>query len=229
MEKTMTERRQYTGTQRLQIGWSVGIFGVAALTLGGGWVLGLSVSPVVTVLLGSVAWLAGLSFLGLRERRQWSTMVEQSSFAPQKGPHTADLEKIVEGRSVTVSTSVPGILSQTHTEVRTTVADVEASFTITFESGRADSSKPAVTTGHEELDQQFVFQGAEGNIAKVLSPEVRSAVLSVQTPGVGTVTGEYVSFEMPFTSFSAEELEQIAQALVVIADRVESVSDTNSK
>lgn len=226
MGETMTERRRYTGTQRLQIGWSVGIVGVAALTLGADWILDLPVSPVVTVLLISVTWLAGLSFLGLRERRQWNSMVEQSSFTPQEGPHTADLERIVEGRSVTVSTSVPGIFSQTHTEVRTTVAGVDASFTITFESGRANSSKPAVTTGHEELDQQFVFQGAEGNIAKVLSPEVRSALLSIQTPGVGTVTGEYVSFEIPFTSFSSEELEQIAQALVVIADRVESVSDT---
>lgn len=223
----MAERRRYTGTQRLQIAWSLAL----ALALGIVFCIdrtaGLPVSAVVLVLLISVAWFVGLGGLGFRERRQWNRMVSASSFSRQAGPHTADLEQIVDGRSVTVSTAVPGPFSQTYTELRTSVAGVDASFTVQFSHEDAPAPGHGITTGNEQFDDQFAIEGSEQNVNRILSPDVRSALLDIDTPGVCTVTGEHVSYEVPFTSLSAEELDVIADALVVIAARVEDVGSSN--
>ncbi len=224
----MAGRRAYTGTQRLQLAWSLGIVAVVGIALGVNQWIGLPVSVILVLVLLSVSWFFGLGLLGFRDRRQWNKLVERSSFSRQTGPHAADLEKIVEGRSVTVSTTVPGILSQTHTELRTTVADVETSFSVRLERVQEGGFERGVETGTEALDQQYVIEGSEANVSRVLSADVQSALLDIDTPGVCTVTGEYVSFVVPFTSLSADELDTIAIALVAIAARVEEVGDASS-
>ncbi len=226
MYTTMAERRQYTGTQRLQIAWSVGIGVAMALIVALDFAIGLPFSSLVVALVLTVVWFVGLGGLGLRERSQWNNMVEQSSFTRQIGPHTTDLEKIVQGRSVTVSTAVQGVLSQTHTEVKTVVNDVDASFTVEFERDSGGESEGGVPTGNEELNDNFVIKGTSGNVDRILTPEVASALLSFETPGICTVTGDAVTYEVPFTALTADELETIAEALVVIAARVEEVGQT---
>ncbi|SDJ64613.1 hypothetical protein SAMN05216226_106189 [Halovenus aranensis] len=222
----MAERRQYTGTQRLQIAWSLGIFVAIGLTVALGAGVGLPLSPLVVALVLSVVWFVGLGALGLRERSQWNNMVEASSFTRQIGPHTADLENIVEGRSVTVSTAVQGVLSQTHTEFETSVNGVDASFTVEFERSAGEQTSRGVPTSNETLDDNFVVRGTSGNVDQILTTEVESALLSIETPGTCTVTGDAVTYEVPFTALAAEELETIAEAIVVVATRVEEVGQT---
>lgn len=219
----MAERRQYTGTQRLQIAWSVGIVVALVLVAVLGVAVGLPFSPLVAALALAVVWFVGLGALGLRERSQWNEMVESSSFTRQIGPHTADLEQIVQGRSVTVSTAVRGVLSQTHTEFETAVNDVDASFTVEFERVAGETAEGGVPTGNEALDDAFVIRGTSGNVDRILTSEVASALLSLDTPGTCTVTGDAVTYEVPFTALTPAELETIAETTVVIAARVEEV------
>lgn len=223
----MADRRQYTGTQRLQLLWSLGIILVVAAVLSIEQPAGVPVSPIAPVLVLSVVWFLGLAALGFRDRRQWNRMVQESSFSRQGGPHTADLERLIEGRSVTVSTRVPGVTAQTHSELRTSVAGIDASFTVRFSQERGDETERGVTTGDEQFDQRFVVLGSEQNVERILTPEVRSALLTVTTPGVCVVTGDSVSYEVPFTSLSGDELDTIAEMLVVIAAHVEVVGGRN--
>ncbi len=224
----MAGRRAYTGTQRLQIAWSSGVLAAGVAALGVDQVTGLPVLSIPLILLLSVTWFLGLGALGFRDRRQWNKLVKQSSFTRQTGPHAADLEKIIEGRSVTVSTTVPGLLSQTHTELKTSVVGVEAEFTVRLERGYDGGTGRGVETGNEALGEQYVVEGSEQNVSRVLSPDVQSALLDIDTSGVCTVTGEYVSFDVPFTSLSPEELDTIAKVVVTIAARVEEVGSTGS-
>lgn len=223
MVTAMAERRRYTGTQRLQIAWSLGIVVMVGLVLGINQTTAMPVSPVLATLVLSVLWLVGLALLGFRERRQWNTMVDRSSFTRQVGPHAADLEKIVDGRSVTVSTTVPGLFSQTHTEISTNVTGVDASFTVEFERIENGEASGGVTTGDDSLDGRYAIDGSASNVDRILSSDVRSALLDIGTPGVCTVTGETVTFEVPFTTLSQGELDAIAEAVVSIAERVETV------
>lgn len=222
----MTERRRYTGTQRLQLAWTVSVILGIGVVLAVGQSSGILLSPVLLTLGLSVAWFIGLSALGLRERRRWNRLVEASSFTRQTGPHTADLEKITEGRSVTVSTRVPGPLSQTHTVLRTSVTGVDASFTVRFERLDDGETRSGPTTGNEPFDDRFAIEGSRRNVTRIVSPEIQSRLLDIRTPGICTVTGEYVSYELPFTSVSPEEFDTIAQAVVSIASRVEEVGRT---
>jgi hypothetical protein len=219
--------RRYTGTQRLQGGWSLVclLFVGVAVTID--TVSSLSVpSPLLSAVVGGL-WLAGLVLLGLRERRQWNEMVDGSSFSQQIGPHATDIETIVEGRSVTATTTVPSLLSQTHTEVSTTITDVDASFTVTFELTDGES-RGSVTTGVAEIDQKFAIQGSEQNVARILSPEVTERLAEIETPGVCTVTGDEVTYEVPFTALTPEELETLATAVVAVAIRVEDIGQGGS-
>lgn len=223
----MAERRRYTGTQRLQIGWSLGIVVVFGLLVGVTQTTAVPVSLVVITLLLSVVWLVGLGVLGFRERRQWNNMVDQSSFTRQVGPHAADLEKIVDGRSVTVSTTVSGLFSQTHTELSANVTGVDATFTVVFNRVDNGDLDDGMTTGDDSLDERYVIDGSASNVNRILSQDVRSALMDIQTPGECTVTGETVTFEVPFTTLSPRELDAIAEAVVTIAKRVETVGSTN--
>jgi len=122
---------------------------------------------------------------------------------------------------VTAATTVPSPLSQTHTEVSATVTGVDASFTVTFEVG--GESQGRVTTGVEEIDRKFAIDGSEQNVARILSPAVQERLVAIETPGVCTVTGEAVTFEVPFTALSPEELETLADAVAAVAVRVEDI------
>lgn len=226
MDTVMVERRQYTGTQRLQIGWSLGILVLAGVLLTVEQSASIPVSPVAVTLLLSISWLAGLALLGLRERRQWNEMVDRSSFTRQVGPHAADLETIIDGRSVTVSTTVPGLFSQTHTALETSVTGVDASFTVRFE--RLEACETDTAIGDGDFDRTYHVRGSEQNVSRILTPDVRAALLEIRTPGVCTVTGVSVSYEVPFTSLSPEELETIAEAVVVAASRVEEAGQASS-
>lgn len=219
----MGDRRQYTGTQRLQLVWSVSILLVTGMALALDRTTGLAVSLMAVVASLSLVWVLGLGLLGFRERARWNSLVERSSFERQMGPHTADLEAILDARSITVSTTVPGVLSQTHTELATSVSGVEASFTVTFEYVGEGGAGRGLTTGTKALDEQFVVEGSPENVSRLLSPDVQSALLDVQTPGVCTVTGDAVTYDVPFTSLTSGELNTIASALVAIASRVEDV------
>lgn len=220
----MADLRQYTGTQRLQTVWT--LLAVLAAV-----VLSLVVAPAVeTITLPialsgvSLAWMLGLLLLGLRERRHWNRMVAGSSFERHEGTRSIDMEKLLGGRSVTVSTKVPSVLAQTHTKIRTSVDGVDASFTIRITHVGSGGQGRGVKTGTDMLDEKFVFEGTEQNLAKLLSPEVQATLMDVETPGTCTVTGDRVTYEIPFTRLSTSELETTSDALVKIAERIEDVA-----
>lgn len=220
--------RRYTGTQRLQLAWSLVIVVVAGIAVGVGTRGAVSISASILVIVAGTAWILGLVLLGLRERNQWNTLVDQSSFSRQVGPHASDIETIIDARSVTASTTVPSLFAQTHTELSTTVDGVAATFTVTIsfrEEADTAGADPSETDG---IDERFELTGSQQNIARILSPAVRSSLLEIQTPGVCTVTGEAVTYEVPFTSLSPAELDTIAHALVAIAKRVEEVGGERS-
>jgi len=218
----MTDRRRYTGTQTLQLVWSgVALLALVALRVapGGARSLPSPVAFLVTV----VVWFAGLVALGFRERRHWQRLVDASSFQRQTGPREADLERIVGGHSVQVATRVAGLLSGTHTAVWAPVNGVDASFTITVTHRVLTGNGGGLTTGSDALDERFVIEGAEGNVAKLLSPEVQEALLEMETPGAWMITGERVEYDVPFTRLEPEELDTIGAAVAVVVDRLEAL------
>ncbi|MFC7074536.1 hypothetical protein ACFQJ7_09130 [Halovenus rubra] len=219
----MADRRRYTGTQRLQLLWSLSLFLLVGMVFILDRAVGVPASPLILALVLSVVWLLGLGVLGFRERQQWNKMVAQSSFSKQVGPNAADLETLVDGRSVTVSTTVPGLTAQTHTEVTTTVQEVDASFTVQFEHVKDSGTENGLTTGDDSFDEQFVIDGSSQNVNRILSSDVRTALLSIETEGTCTITGEHVTFEIPFTMLSPGELEQLGEMVITIAKQVEAV------
>jgi hypothetical protein len=223
----MADRRRYTGAQRLQLGWTVivVVLGVLAPLAVPSWLYGGV--PYPGVLAGvSLLWILGLIGVGLYERNQWNSMVAESSFRSEQGTRQVDLEKIVGGRSVVVETDVSGFFAQAHTEIRTAIEEVEASFTIELTYVGVDGHSEGLTTGNESLDERFVIEGTEQNVGKLLSPDVQAALTEVETPGWCTVTGERVVYEVPFTRLSAQELDTLGDTIVVIAERIERVAAT---
>jgi len=150
-------------------------------------------------------------------------MVSRSSFDRDGGTRSADLEKLLQGRSVIVSTTVPSLFSQTHTEISVPVEGVNASFTISVHNVGTGGTNSGITTGNETLDERFVIEGSEQNIAKLLSADVQAALMDIETPGTCTITGERVIYVVPFTRLSATELETISDGLIAIAERLESI------
>ncbi|MFC7134634.1 MULTISPECIES: hypothetical protein [Salinibaculum] len=218
----MADRRRYTGTKTLQTGWTaLAVLVLAVLTVTD------ALSPLLLV--GGVggAWVLGLVVLGLRERRHWQRLTAASSFDEGMEAHTSDLQQIIEGQSVTVTTDVSGILSQAHLEVRATVEGVDASFTIRIEADGA-GAEGGVATGHPDIDDRFVVRGKEGNVAALLSEDVQSALLAVETPGVVTVTGEAVTYDIPFTRVTVEELDAAGATVATMAARLESIGREQS-
>lgn len=216
----MADRRRYSGTQRLQAGWAILVVVGFALTM----VVGPPIETVFVVVGFGLALLLGLVGLGLRERQRWNAMVEQSSFAHERGTRSADLERLYRDRSVFATTMVPSLLSQTHLEITARVSDVDAEFKITLEYVGSGGTDDGLLTGTDAIDETFVIRGTKQNVAQVLSTDVQAALLDIETPGTCTITGNRVQYTVPFTNLSAAELDTIADALVVIADRVETVA-----
>ncbi len=213
----MADRRRYTGTKTLQTGWTGVVVLVASVLAVAG-----SNSPLVVVAGAGGIWVVGLVVLGVRDRRHWRQLKAASSFDSGLQADTSDLQKIIFGQSVSVSTDVPGLLSQAHLIVRANVEGVDASFTIRIED--ADSAdEEGMTTGDERLDERFVIRGKEGNVAAVLSDEVRDRLVDLETPGVFTITAAEVTYEIPFTNLSADELDGAGEAAAAIAGQLEAV------
>ncbi len=218
----MVDRRRYTETKTLQLAWSVLVLAVGAI---GAVVVPGLVEPVVLVGWGG-AWLLGLLVLGYRERRHWRGLVGRSAF--ERGPSAgiADLQRIVHGHIVGVSTAVPGLLSGTQTVVKASITGVDAEFTITLEQVGADGTSATgegVATGNPALDETWVVDGGERNVEQLLSADVQSALMDVAVPATVTVTGERVVLRVPFTRLSPAELAACAAAVGTIAERVERV------
>ena len=185
-------------------------------------VTGAIVSLPTGIIAVSLGWLGGLFALGFWGRQQWNRLVTQTSFEPAATTHAADLEKLFSDRSVYVETNVSGTFAQTRTEITTRVDDVDASFTVRFTYSPSDSSD-GVQTGFDDIDEQFLVEGKEENVSQILSTDVAAALLDIETPGTMVVTGESVRYDVPFARLSPAELETIAEAVVVIARRVETV------
>jgi hypothetical protein len=214
----MADRRRYTATKTLQGAWTI-------LLLVAGVVL--TVTPLVptAVAIGgvSVLWVGGLVVLGLREHRHWKEVIAASSFDRGTTGQTADLQQIIRGKSVTVTTDVTDILTPGHTQVRAPVEGVDASFTVRItDKELADSD--GLQTGIEELDQRFGITGAEGNVAALLTEQTRDALLAVEPPGSYTIMPEQVVYEVPFTRLSADELAAAGEAVAVLALQLEDAA-----
>ena len=214
----MTDWRRYTGTQRLQVGLTI-LAAVVVLLVG---VIPFPIDAAVAIIGVAILWFVGLLALGFRDRRHWNRMVEHSSFDVGGGTRETDLERLLGDRSVYVEANMPTPLSQTHTEISAPVEGVDARFTVQFVYDERDASG-GVETGIEELDARFRIEGREENVSKLVSPDVASALLDVETPGTCTVTGERVTYEVPFTRLSAAELDTLSDAVVELARQVEAV------
>ena len=213
----MADRRRYTATKTLQGAWTI-------LLLVVGVVLTVtSLLPTVVAVGGvSVLWVGGLVVLGLREHRHWKEVIAASSFDRGTTGQTADLQQIIRGKSVTVTTDVTGILTPGHTQVRAPVEGVDASFTVRItDEELADND--GLQTGIEDFDQRFVITGAEGNIAPLLTEQTRDALLAVEPPGTYTIMPDQVVYEVPFTRLATDELAAAGEAVTVLALQLEDV------
>lgn len=213
----MTDRRCYTGTKTLQTVWTVLVFAAT---------VALSMvdifPPLVSIAATGGVWVLGLVAFGLRDRRHWQQLTARSTFDPGLAAHESDLQKIVRGQSVSVSTDVPGVLSQAQLVVRANVEGVDASFTIRIEDSDG-TERDGVPTGDDALDARFTIRGKKANVAAVLTDDVRDALSTVETPGVFTVTGDAVTYEVPFTKVTADELDNAGAAAAALAVRVEEI------
>ncbi|MFB6297155.1 MAG: hypothetical protein ABEH56_01395 [Salinirussus sp.] len=210
------EWRRYTATPRPQLAWS----GLVALGLALGLAVGGAGSP--PVLAGLVgAWLVGLVAFGWRERRYWHQIVAASSFERRGDPGRADLQRLVRGHTVTVTTDLVGPLGGSTTTVSTPVTGVDATFTVraTTDGDGTDGAG----TGDANFDSRYAVRGTERNVELVLSPEVRIALLELPTPGTVTASDSAVTYEVPFTRLTPAELSAAAEAVVIVAERVEAV------
>ncbi len=216
----MADWRRYTGTKTLQTGWTLAVLGLAAVVE---FALSTGIPAQVTLGVAGLAWILGLALLGLQDRRAWNRMVEESAFESDPGAHTADLQKIIQGQSVTVSTDVSGILAQAHTHVRATIDGVDASFQIRIRDEPSAKAERGLTTGNDAIDERFVIDGSPENVKALLSPDVQAALMGVETPGTITVTADHVVYDIPYTRLTASELDAAGQAVGMMADRIESV------
>lgn len=219
----MVDWRRYTGTQFLQAVWTL-----FALAVGAGIqflepIVGGLLRPGVFITV-SGAWIVGLVAIALYDRHRWTGMIEGSSFRSDTSTRLADLETLKRGRSVTVRTEIPNVLSQTHMTIRTPVEGVGASFTVRLSRVEAGGTEKGLLTGNDELDETYVIRGTEGNVSQLLSPEIQRVLMAVETAGVFTITGNAVEYEVPYTRLSGDELETAADACIALAERVESLA-----
>jgi len=213
---TMADRRRYTGTKTLQAGWTL-------LLLAVGLVVGTTGLLSMVAAVGGVGllWIGGLVALGLREHRHWTQLMTASSFDRGTAGGTADLQRIIQGKSVTVTTDVTGILTPGHTQVHTPVEGVDASFTVRIADEEL-AGRDGLQTGVDALDERFVITGAESNVAALLTEAVRDALLAVDPSGTYTITPDRVVYEVPFTRLTADELAAAGRAVAVLALQLEA-------
>ena len=219
----MGDRRRYTGTQMLQAMWTVFALAVGAIIQFLQPIVGGMFQPVVFLTVSGL-WIAGLVVIALYDRYQWNQMVSGSSFQPDTSTRLADLESLKGGRSVVAVTSIPDMLSQTHLELRTPIEGVSASFTIQLSCVEDGGTEAGLQTGNDHLDDSFVIRGTRENVSQLLSPEIQSQLMEIETPGTFTITGDAVEYEIPFTRLSPTELETIADVSLALAHRIEHLA-----
>jgi hypothetical protein len=219
----MDDWRRVTGTQFLQAIWTILALSVGAAIQLLQPVVGGLLRPDVFLLV-SGSWIVGLILIALSDRRRWNRMVSESSFQPNTGTTLADLESIKAGRSVTVRTQIPNVLSQAHLTIETPVEGVGASFTVRFEYVGSGGTEEGIQTGNDALDEAFVIRGGRENVQQLLSPEIQATLMDVDTVGTFTVTGSSVECELPFTRLESGELEGLATTTVELAQRVEDLA-----
>jgi hypothetical protein len=219
----MDDWRRVTGTQFLQAIWTILALSVGAAIQLLQPVVGGLLRPDVFLLV-SGSWIVGLILIALSDRRRWNRMVSESSFQPNTGTTLADLESINAGRSVTVRTQIPNVLSQAHLTIETPVEGVGASFTVRFEYVGSGGTEEGIQTGNDALDEAFVIRGGRENVQQLLSPEIQATLMDVDTVGTFTVTGSSVECELPFTRLESGELECLATTTVELAQRVEDLA-----
>lgn len=222
----MGDRRRYTGTQMLQAIWTLFALAVGAVIQLLQPVVGGMFQPVVFLTVSGL-WILGLASIGLYDRRRWNQMVSGSSFRPDTSTRLADLESLKGGRSIAVVTTIPDMLSQTHMEIRTPIEGVSVSFTIKLSHVGEGGTEAGLQTGNDALDDAFVIRGSKENVSQLLTPEIQAQLMDVETVGTFTITGNEVTYEIPFTRLSPAELEQIADVSLGIATHIESLSGTS--
>ncbi len=214
----MTDWRRYTGTQRVQLAWSAVAVAVVVAVVAGA----VPIPIEFGVIGGSISWFVGLVVIGLFDRHHWNELVRRSSFEPAAPTREIDLEWLLGDRSVYAEATVPSILAQTHLVVSTTISDVDESFTVTLTYAETGGTATGVQTGVDSLDETFRIEGKERNVNQILSREVATALLAVETPGTCTITGQSVRYDIPFTRITPGELEAVSEAVVAIARQVEA-------
>lgn len=218
----MDDWRRYTGTQFLQAIWTVLLLAVGVAIQLLAPVFGGLLRPSVFLTVSGL-WILGLFCIALYDRRHWNRMVAASSFEPDTSTRLADLESLKGGRSVTARSEIPNTLSQAHLVLRTPIEGVGASFTIRLTYVGSGGSDDGLSTGNETLDDAYVIRGTKQNVAQLLSPEIQSMLLDIETPCTFTITGNYVECDIPFTRLSPTELEELADASIDIAERIETL------
>ena len=220
----MADRRRYTGSTRLQLGWTaLVVLAVAVLAAVAPGLFVVAGSSAAGYGLAGVVWLVGLLGIGFADRRHWRSLVAASEFDPQRDIASADLQRMVRGHSVTVETYVPSVLGQSHTRIGATVEGVDASFTVDLRYVEAGGTDRGLTTGNDHLDDRFVIEGSPGNVKRVLSPDVQAALMDLETPGTIRVTGDRVVYDVPFTRLGPDELRACASAVVELVERLEAL------
>ena len=84
-----------------------------------------------------------------------------------------------------------------------------------------DGADEGLTTGNPALDDRYVIEGSPKNVKVLLSPDVQSALMDVEVPGEFVVTGKRVVYRVPFTRLTPNELGLAAEAVAVVAERLE--------
>lgn len=213
----MVDRRALTGTKTLQTAWSA----LAILALAAAALWRPAAIDAVSIAGGGGIWLAGLLVLAWRERRAWNRLVARSTFERQSTGSMADLHKIVRGHTVTVATDVPGLLSQTHTEVETAVTGAEADRVVELEHVGGAGADGGLETGNPALDGAWVIRGPERDVERLLSTDVQAALMDLSVPATVRVTADRVSLRVPFTRLTPDELATAAEAVATLAERLE--------
>lgn len=225
--ETMEDWRRFTGTQMLQAIWTVFMLAVGLSIQLIQPIVGGMLQPVVFLSV-SGTWIVGLICIALYDRRHWNKMVAGSTFEPDTSTRLADLESLKRGRSVVVKSKIPDMLSQAHMEIRTPVEGVGASFTIRLTYVGDGGTEDGLLTGNDELDRMFVIRGTQENVSQLLSPEIQAKLMDIDTVGTYTITGNFVTYQVPFTRLEPSELETVSDVSIAIAERIEALAQQSS-
>ena len=99
--------------------------------------------------------------------------------------------------------------------------DVTFAVTLEYVGSPGTAGKSTIAVG--AVTDRFQADGNEQHVEQILTTDVQTALLTIETPGKMRISGDEVAYHVPFTRLSGTELDTIADAIVDIADRVEQV------